>query len=124
MTGVEVDEFDGQVLLLAGAKASVAPSRLPTLVARAGAHVRERRATYRRTCERVHDDEVREVFLAAPGHWRDVGEALSLTDREVDAVARAHAEQLLGLGRRAGRREEFASALEIREAVVVGRTGP
>ena len=42
------DPLDGQVLLLAAAKASVAPQHLPGLVDRAQAHLGPRLETYRR----------------------------------------------------------------------------
>ncbi|MFB6305009.1 MAG: hypothetical protein ABEH47_07575 [Haloferacaceae archaeon] len=113
--------MDGQVLLLAGAKASVAPTRLPDLVDRAAAYLDDRRDRYRRDYERVHADADRAVYLVETGHWDDVGEALGLSDREVDALRRVHAEQLRRVGRRTDRREEFDHALDVREAVVVGR---
>lgn len=117
--------IEGQVLLLAATKASVAPGRLPALVARAAADLRDRREAYRRTRERVVDGDTADVdadaYLVPTGHWREVGERLGLGARAADAVRRAHEEQLLRYGSETGRREEFEAALEIREAVVVGR---
>jgi hypothetical protein len=55
-----------------------------------------------------------------PGHWDEVGAALSLGRRQQDAVERAHRRQLLAAGRERERREEFQTALEIRTAVVIG----
>lgn len=112
--------IDGQVLLLAGAKASVAPTRLPDLVERAAAHLRERRDRYRRDYEQVHADGERTVYLVDEGHWETVGAALGFDDRETDAVRRVHEEQLRRIGRRTGRRAEFDHALDIREAAVLG----
>ena len=66
-------------------------------------------------------DEDRAVFLVPDGHWADVGFELDLPEREVDALRRAHAQQLRRIGTRTDRREELETALEIREAVVVGR---
>lgn len=114
------DHIEGQVLLLAGAKASVAADRLPGLVADADAHLVAHRDDYRREFERVHEDGTRAVFLAPADHWDAVGEALGFGERETDALRRVHAEQLLRLGRRTDRREEFETALEIRDAVVLG----
>ena len=53
-------------------------------------------------------------------HWVSVGETLGLPEREIDAVRRAHAQQLKRIGSKTDRREEFETALEIREAVVIG----
>lgn len=117
-----VGAIDGAVLLLAAGKASVAPQRLPDLVERAAARLRDRVATYRRTRERVHADGTREIYLVDRDHWSTLGDELGFDERETDAVRRAHEEQLLHVGRRTGREEEFDHALEIREPVVVGRT--
>lgn len=114
------DPLDGQVLRLAAAKASVAPRRLPRLVDRAQAHLGPELAEYRRRYECVVEEDGRAVFLVERGHWADVGADLGLEDREVDALRRAHEEQLRRTGTAGDRREEFESALDIREAVVVG----
>jgi len=112
--------IDGQVLLLAGAKASVPADRLHPLVDRADAHLRDRREEYDRRYERVDLPDGRVAYLVDTGHWATVGDDLGFADREADAVRRAHRQQLLRHGHGAGRREEFETALEIREAVVVG----
>jgi hypothetical protein len=115
------DPLDGQVLLLAAAKASLAPRRLPGLVDRAQAHLGSKLEEYRRTYECVVEEDGRAVFLVERGHWAEVGRELGLDGREVDALRRAHEEQLRRTGTVGGRREEFESALDLREAVVVGR---
>lgn len=117
-----VGAIDAAVLLLAAGKASVAPERLPDLVERAAARLRDRAETYRRTCERVHDDEVREIYFADRDHWERIGDELGFDERETDAVRRAHEEQLLHLGRRASREAEFEHALDIRQPVVLERS--
>jgi len=114
------DPLDGQVLVLAAAKASVAPGRLPRLVDRAQVHLGPRIDEYRREYECVAEEDGRAVFLAERGHWARIGEKLGLGEREVDALRRAHEEQLRRSGTVEDRREEFESALEVREAVVVG----
>ena len=114
------DPLDGQVLLLAAAKASVAPQRLPGLVDRAQAHLGPRLEEYRRTYECVAEEDDRAVFLVERDHWASVGNDLGLEEREVDALRRAHEEQLRRMGTVTDRRDEFESALDIREAVVVG----
>jgi hypothetical protein len=114
------DPLDGPVLVLAAAKASVTPQHLPELVDRAQAHLGPRLAEYRRDYECVAEESNRVVFLVERDHWRGVGAELGLDEREADALRRAHEEQLRRLGTVTDRREEFESALDIREAVVVG----
>lgn len=113
--------IDGQVLLVTAAKASVSPDRLPDLLARVQADLGPRLDEYRRSYECVAEDESRAVFLVSDDHWERVGDRLDLGRREVDAVRRAHEEQLRRLGSTLDRRDEFDSALDIRSAVVVGR---
>lgn len=112
--------FDGTVLLQAGALASVAPTRLEPLLRRVQADLGSRLAEYRREYERAVAEADREAFLVEPDHWDAVATRLDLTDRERDAVARAHETQLKRLGTVHDRRAELESALEIRSAVVVG----
>jgi hypothetical protein len=114
------DPLDGQVLMIAAAKASVPLRSLPTLVDRVQADLGPRLETYRRRYETVHDSPERCVFLVPTDHWESIGERLGLTERERRAVRRAHEEQLRRLGGEQDRREEFESALDIRSAVVVG----
>jgi hypothetical protein len=114
------DPLDGEVLLMAGAKASVAPARLPALVDRIQAELGPRIDEYRRGYECVHEDPDRAAFLADADHWKRVGEEFGLHERERDAVRRAHAEQLRRIARRTDRETSIDSALEIRAAVVIG----
>ncbi|USZ67332.1 hypothetical protein NGM10_11385 [Halorussus salilacus] len=116
----EDNPIEGQVLVLTAAKASVGGKRLPDLVAEARRAVEPRADELRRSYECVHEDDVRVVFLAPEDFWVDVGEDLGWSRREYEAVARAHAEQLLRVGRREDRLAEFETALDLREAVVVG----
>jgi hypothetical protein len=113
--------IDGNVFMLASAKASVDPGTLSDLLRRVQTHLAERRDTYRREFECVVESDDREVFLVPTAHWETVGDRLGLGDRERKAVARTHAEQLRRIGSETGRDEEFETALEIREAVVIGR---
>lgn len=112
--------IEGEALLLAGAKASVAIPRLPQLAqavqAALGPRVDELRTQY----ELVHETDDAAAFFVEEGFWDDLGATLELQDRETDAARRAHTEQLRRFGRELGRTEEFETALEIREAVVVG----
>lgn len=112
----------GPALLLAGAKASVPLERLPPLLERAQSTLCERRDTYRSRYECVLNSEESACFLVEAGHWASLGAELGFTERETDAVRRAHAEHLLYAGRREDRETEFEAALDLREAVVVGRS--
>jgi hypothetical protein len=113
--------IDGQPLLLAAAKGSVTPERLPDLLARVQRGLADRRERYRREYERALDADDYEAFFVEAGHWDALAEEFGLSDREVDGVRRAHAEHLLLAGGDRDRREEFEAALDLREAVVVGR---
>lgn len=112
--------IDGSALLIAGAKASVPVERLPDLLVAAQGHLAPQRDAYERRYELLDETPDAKTFLTEPGHWRDVGAALGWEPREADAAARAHAEQVRRRGRELGRAAEFETALEIREAVVVG----
>jgi len=113
----------GPALVKTAALASVPAERLPALLARVQADLGPRIDDYRRRYERIAAEPDRETFLVEPEHWEDVGERLELTDRERDAVARAHetAVERAGSGRTS--REEFETALEIRSGVVIGTSG-
>ncbi|SFB69723.1 hypothetical protein SAMN05444422_101275 [Halobiforma haloterrestris] len=123
--------IDGQVLMLTAAKASVPADRLPDLVERAQTALEADLEEYRPEYERVYagpgtenGDGGLEAFLVEWGHWETVGEELGFERRERAAVRRAHEEQLLRLGRRADREDEFETSLEIREPVLVGVDAP
>lgn len=111
--------IDGQVILLAGAKASVPLERLSELLEQVQRHLAPRRSEYERRYECVSEADGWRAFLVEPQHWKDVGAELDLNERETDAVARTHAEQVRRLGKDTGREAEFETALEIREAVVL-----
>lgn len=110
--------IEGQVVLLAGARASVPLHRLSDLLARVHDHLTDRRERYEREFERVDADDT-VYYLAGGDHWAAVADDLDLTDREADAVRRAHERQFLRDGRRLDRTAEFEAALDIRQPVVV-----
>jgi hypothetical protein len=114
--------IEAQVLMLAGATASVTPERLSELVYRAQQYVRPRRAEYEQAFERVDGTDGLAYYLVDGGHWADVGDGLCLDRRESDAIRRAHTAQFRRDGRRLDRLEEFETALDIREVVVVDGT--
>lgn len=110
--------IEGQVILLAGAKASVTLDRLSETLQRAQTHLATQWERYDRRFERVEADG-RTYFLADADHWDRVGADLGLTDREADALRRAHAAQFRRDGRRTDREDEFESTIEIRDPVAV-----
>lgn len=112
--------IDGTAFLKAAALASVPADRLPDLLARVQADLGPRIDEYRRRYERVATEPTRETFLVESDHWETVGERLGLSERERDAVARAHEAALERTGSTSDRREEFEVALEIRTGVVIG----
>lgn len=116
-----MNPIDGQPLLAAAAKASVGPELLPKLVEHVQSTLGSRLAAYRRDYERALEGDRYEAFFVEEGHWETLGEELDLDRREREAVARAHREQVLFASRRADRREEIETSLEVREVVVVGR---
>lgn len=113
--------LDGNALVLAAAKASVSGERLPDLADRAQVLLADRLPEYGRRYECAHEDESEAVFFVEAGHWADVGAELGLEDREWQALRRAHATHLDRLGREHDRRREFDAALDVREAVVIGK---
>ena len=113
--------LDGNALVLAAAKGSVSGERLPDLVDRVQRRLGARLPEYARRYECAHEDDDHAVFFVEEGHWADLGEELDLEEREWESVRRAHREHLGQLGSRLGRRQEFETALELREVVVIGK---
>ncbi|WP_266078512.1 hypothetical protein [Haladaptatus caseinilyticus] len=111
--------IEGQIVLLAGAKASVPLERLSELLAETQTDLGGRMEEYRQQYECVYETAEMSVFLVEEGHWKTVGNRLGFDRREWDAVRRAHEQQLHRTGRREGRRSEFVSALEIRDVVLI-----
>ena len=111
--------IEGTALVKTAALASVPAERLPELLARVQADLGPRIGTYRRRYERISAESDREAFLVELDHWEGVADRLDLSDRERDAVVRAHETAV----ERAGdgdQRAEFETALEIRSGVVIG----
>ncbi|WP_435333868.1 hypothetical protein [Haloarchaeobius sp. TZWWS8] len=115
--------LDGQVLLVAAAKASVPPDQLPGLVDLVQEDLRSRVDDYRAEYECVHETDEYVVFFVESGHWAGIGRRLGFDRQSYEAVRRAHEEQLYRVGSQTGRREEFDAALEIRECVFIGTRG-
>lgn len=113
--------IEGQIVLLAGAKASVPAARLPDLLDRVQADLGPRLDDYRTRYEAVEEADDAVSFFVGTGHWAEVGARLGFDDRETDAVRRAHHEQIRRAGRRADRADEIETGFEIREGAVIGR---
>jgi hypothetical protein len=114
--------IEGQVVLMAGAKASVSMHRLSELLERFQEHLDDERDQYDRRFERIDGGDV-VYFLVPESHIEDVGAGMGLTGRETDAIRRSHRAQFKREGRRLGRLEEFEAALEIRDVVAVPAGG-
>lgn len=112
----------GTPLVKTAALASVPADRLSPLLAQVQRGLEPRLETYRRRYERVGGGADYESFLVESDHWRSIGTALSLADRERDAARRAHETTVTYDATRSGRRAELETALEIRSAVVIGTT--
>lgn len=115
------EPIDGQILLLAAAKASVGPQRLPDLVDLVQVELAPRLEEYAREYEVAYETDDHVAFFVDDGHWSTVRERLGFDEREIDAARRAHHEQLLREGRRRDRREEFERALDIRDCLLIQR---
>lgn len=110
--------IEGQIVLLAGAQASVTLERLSELLAEVQIFLATRREEYERSYERIEgDDNV--YHLAEADHWDEVRAEMGLEEREIDAVRRAHEAQFTRDGRRLERADEFETALSIRSPVVI-----
>ncbi|KAA9399936.1 hypothetical protein Har1130_02305 [Haloarcula sp. CBA1130] len=111
--------IEGQIVLLAGTQASVPLDQLPDLLGQVQTHLRANHATYDREYERISGPREADYVCAQSGHWDSIGTELGLSDREQDAVRRAHAAQFERDGRRLDRSEEFEATLEIRDVLAV-----
>ncbi len=111
--------IEGQIVLLAGAQASVTLTRLSGLLDRTARYLADRRETYQRQFERLDGPDGTSYYLTDPGHWEQIGPQLGFDDRETDAVRRTHRVQFERDGRRLDRDEEFETTLEIREVVAM-----
>lgn len=110
--------IQGQIILLAGAQASVTLTHLSELVSNTHEYVSTRRDEYERQFERIDDANGLSYYLVESAHWDEIGTALELQQREVDALRRAHSLQFERAGRRLDRFDEFETAMEIRDVVV------
>ena len=112
--------IEGTALVKTAALASVPAARVPALLARVQADLGPRIDAYRRRYERIAAEPDRETFLVEPDHWVEVADRVGLSERERDAVVRAHEAAVERIGSGSDRREEFDTALEIRSGVVIG----
>ncbi|MFY4812877.1 hypothetical protein [Haloarcula argentinensis] len=111
--------IEGQIVLLAGTRASIPLDQLPELLEQTQTYLQANRETYHREYERISGPREADYVCAEAGHWDSIGTELGLSDREQDAVRRAHAAQFERDGRRLDRSEEFETTLEIRDVLAV-----
>ncbi|WP_440988897.1 hypothetical protein [Haloarchaeobius baliensis] len=111
-------------VLLAAATAGVPPGRLPELVGVVQADLGLRVDDYRHRYECVHETTDAFVFLVEGGHWSTIAERLGFDSSDSWAVECAHIEHLRRLARETDRVQELATALEVRECVVIGKDTP
>lgn len=119
MSGEPAHPIESQVVLLAGAKASVSLARLSDLLAEVQTALAERTDEYEQRFEQIDATGDGVFVLADDGYWHELGDEIGLTRRETDAVARTHAAQFERDGRRMNRKEEFETTLEIRDVLAV-----
>ena len=112
--------IDGPVILYTCAVASIPARAMGPLLRDVQAHLHAHRQRYARRWECAIETPARAIYLVEPGHWDEVWAALSLGRRQQDAAERAHRRQLLIAGRETDRHDEFETALEVREAVIIG----
>ena len=112
--------IEGTALVKTAALASVPAARVPGLLGHVQAELGPRIDVYRRRYERIAAEPDREAFLVEPDHWDDIADRVGLSERERDAVVRAHEAEVERIGSGSGRRAEFDTALEIRSAVLIG----
>jgi hypothetical protein len=110
--------IDGQVVLQAGAFASVPLKTLSGLIGRVQRHIDHHRADYDRQFECIESPS-RHYYLTPADHWDEIATDLGLSEQEMDAVRRAHETQFRRDGRKLERIEEFESTLQIRSPVAV-----
>lgn len=111
--------IESQVVLLAGAKASVSLARLSDLLTEAQTALADRAEEYQQRFEQIDASGESVFVLAEDGYWHTLGDEIGMTEREIDAVARTHAAQFERDGRRLDRKEEFETTLEIRDVLAV-----
>jgi hypothetical protein len=115
--------LDDNAVVLTAAKASVPGPRLLELIDLAQEYLESQSAAYDRQYECVYEDTAQTVFFVEEGHWAELGTDLDIPRREWNALQRAHREHLEKLSRDLDRHEEFLTALEVRETVVIGTAG-
>ncbi len=119
--GAPAEPINGPVVKITAAKASIAAERVLPLLDRVQDHLDHRAATIAREYELAYKQQGQAGYFVDEAFWQAVGARVDLDRRELDAVRRAHNEQLRHAGRRQGRRAEIESALEIRDCVLVNR---
>lgn len=118
---MEKHPIRNEALALAAAAAEVPPRRVPELVGLVQADLRLRIDDYRTSYECALETSDAFVFFVEGGHWATIAERLGFDATDSRAVEFAHVEHLRRLGREVDRVQEFTTALEVRECVVIGK---
>ena len=114
--------FPEEVLLLTAGDGLVHPGRLPELLSVVQADLSLRLQEYRENHECAYEDDHLVAFFVAGDHWRAIADRLGFETGAVDATRSAHARLLVGLGADVGRTDEFETALDVQDCVVIEKT--
>lgn len=114
--------FPEEVLLLTASDGVVQPGRLPELLSVVQADLSLRLEEYRECHECAYEDDRLVAFFVARDHWTAIADRLGFETGAVDATRAAHARLLVGLGADVGRSDEFETALDVQDCVVIEKT--
>ncbi|MFC6953963.1 hypothetical protein [Halorubellus litoreus] len=114
--------FPEEVLLLTAGDGVVKPGRLPELLSVVQADLSLRLQEYREHHECAYEDDHLVAFFVAADHWPAIADRLGFETGAVDATRSAHARFLLGLGTDVDRTDEFETALDVQDCVVIEKT--
>lgn len=111
--------FPAALLAMTAGDGVVRPERLPELLSVVQADLSLRVDEYREHHECAYEDDHLVAFFVAGDHWTSIADRLGFGTGAVDATRSAHAHLLLGLGADVGRAQEFESALDVQDCVVI-----
>ncbi|NHN41525.1 hypothetical protein G9C85_07720 [Halorubellus sp. JP-L1] len=100
----------------------VRAERLAELLSVVQADLSLRLETYRDECECAYEDDRLVAFFVDGDRWAAIADRLGFEPGAVDATRSAHARLLVELGAGVGRRDEFTTALDDADCVVVDKT--
>jgi len=114
--------FPETVLLSTADSGVVRPGRLPELLSVVQADLSLRLEEYREGHECAYEDDHLVAFFVDGDHWEAIADRLGFETAAADATRAAHAQLLMELGAGAGRRDEFANALDVLDCVIIDKT--